>query len=251
VDKDAERNTFAHPSDPTAWSPTGYDEFVAGMDHYEELHSQVVAVTLLLGATQVLELGTGTGEASSRILAAHPDAHLVAMDASPAMLEAAQRRLPPDRVSFVAGDIRDRLPEGLFDLIVSVLTVHHLDGDEKQHLYSKIAEHLVPGGAFVLGDIVRESRGSSSMGRLAFVLRQGVRRLRETAWRPPEIVFPRRRVPELSESAESGGAAIAAHVDRPERIDDQLARMAAAGLMSRSVWQEDGYAVLVGTRPVR
>jgi tRNA (cmo5U34)-methyltransferase len=252
VAKKSRPGTVAHPDDPTAWSPIGYTEFVAGMEHYQELQEQVLAATLHRRVTEVLELGTGTGEASARILAAHPEAFLVAMDASRAMLEAAEQRLPPDRVRFVASDIRDRLPEGPFDLVVSVLTVHHLDSNEKQKLYSNIADRLAPGGDFVLGDIVLASRDSPGEDREVSVLGHQVRRLRETPWRAGEIGLRLRRwIRRRSESSTSREAGTTAHVDKPERIDDQLAGMAAAGLTSQTVWQADGYAVLVGTKPMR
>jgi len=133
----------------------------------DELQEHVVAATLSVSPIRVLELGTGTGETSSRILAVHPDARRLAMDASPAMLAAAQERLPSAHVSFLTGDIRDGLPSGEFDLVVSVLTVHHLDGTEKQKLCSDIADRLAPGGSFVLGDIVLPSTGSRMVARLS------------------------------------------------------------------------------------
>jgi len=251
VAKDPRPGTSAHPSDPTAWSPIGYGEFAGGIEHYEQLQDQVVAAARHLAVTHVLELGTGTGETSRRLLAAHSAAHLVAMDASPAMLEAARHALPPERVSFVTGDIRDRLPEGSFDLIVSVLTVHHLDGNEKQNLYAMIVDRLAPGGAFVLGDIVVAPQDSARAGHPMSVLRRGIQGLRETRWRPGDIaVLLRQWVRRLSQTATSRGSDPAEDVDKPERIEDQIADLAAAGLISRTVWQVDGCAVLVGTKPV-
>ena len=50
--------------------------------------------------------------------------------------------------------LQDPLPDGPFDLVVSALAVHHLDGPGKQDLFHRIAAALSPGGAFVLADVV-------------------------------------------------------------------------------------------------
>jgi tRNA (cmo5U34)-methyltransferase len=46
------------------------------------------------------------------------------------------------------------LPEGVYDIVVSALAVHHLDGDGKADLFLRIADRLRPGGRFVLADLV-------------------------------------------------------------------------------------------------
>jgi tRNA (cmo5U34)-methyltransferase len=38
--------------------------------------------------------------------------------------------------------------------VVSALAVHHLDGPAKGDLFQRVAERLVPGGRFVIGDVV-------------------------------------------------------------------------------------------------
>jgi tRNA (cmo5U34)-methyltransferase len=50
--------------------------------------------------------------------------------------------------------LQDPLPEGNFDLVVSALAVHHLDGAGKADLFARVADRLRPGGRFVLGDVV-------------------------------------------------------------------------------------------------
>lgn len=78
------------------------------------------------GVRRVLELGCGTGRLSERMLRAFPEAELTALDLSPAMLEAARRRLGADagRVRWIEADA-ERWVEAAadagrrFDLIVS------------------------------------------------------------------------------------------------------------------------------------
>ncbi len=52
------------------------------------------------------------------------------------------------------GRLEDPLPEGPFELVVSALAVHHLDGGGKRDLFRRIADVLAPSGRFVLGDVV-------------------------------------------------------------------------------------------------
>lgn len=135
------------------WNPETYlDEMLDEIPGYAELQDAVAAATGGVAARDVLELGTGTGETALRVLARHPGASWIGIDASEAMLARARERLP-------AADLRlsrleDPLPDGPFDLVVSTLAVHHLDGAGKRDLFGRVAGVLRPGGRFVLGDVV-------------------------------------------------------------------------------------------------
>ncbi len=118
---------------------------------YDELQDAVAEATAGIQAERLLELGVGTGETSLRVLEVHPGAELVGIDESAEMLAAVSADLAADlRVS----RLEDPLPEGNFDLVVSALAVHHLDGAGKADLFARIADRLRPGGRFVLGDVV-------------------------------------------------------------------------------------------------
>jgi len=136
------------------WDPDGYLALMrAEVPDYDRLQAETVAASGS-GARRVLELGTGSGETARRLLEHHPSAQLVGLDASSAMLERARASLPTDRVELRLAKIEDPLPEGRFDLIVSALAVHHLDGVGKADLFRRVAPALSPGGRFVLGDVV-------------------------------------------------------------------------------------------------
>jgi tRNA (cmo5U34)-methyltransferase len=134
------------------WDPETYlANMLAEVPAYRELQEQLATATEG-EARDILELGIGTGETAKRVLARHPDAQLVAIDSSPEMLERAHEAVPQADVRL--GQLQDPLPEGPFDLVVSALAVHHLDGPGKQDLFKRIAAVLAPGGRFVLADVV-------------------------------------------------------------------------------------------------
>jgi tRNA (cmo5U34)-methyltransferase len=136
------------------WDP---DTYLAEMHNevpgYDELEAAVTATTAGFEARTILELGTGTGETALRVLADHPNARWTGIDASEAMLTRARERLP--HADLRLARLEDPLPTGPFDLAVSVLAVHHLDGPAKRDLFARIAQVA---NAFVLGDLVVAER---------------------------------------------------------------------------------------------
>ncbi len=107
----------------------------------------------------VLDLGTGTGYLTARLLEVFPRARVVALDAAPAILELARARLgDAPNVTFVEGDFRrlgDVLPEGSkLDMIVTSYALHHLDAEAKRAVFKQCAALLVDGGWLVNADLV-------------------------------------------------------------------------------------------------
>jgi tRNA (cmo5U34)-methyltransferase len=121
---------------------------------YDELQQRVARATAAVAATSVLDLGSGTGETLAQVLPFHPGARAIGIDENDGMLATARVRLLEFNVRLVVADLSDPLPPGPFDLVVSVLAVHHLDGPGKAALFRRVSETLRPGGRFVLGDLV-------------------------------------------------------------------------------------------------
>jgi cyclopropane fatty-acyl-phospholipid synthase-like methyltransferase len=88
------------------------------------------------------------------VLELHPRASLIGVDASSEMLERAASVLPAERVELRVGRLEDALPGGPFDVVVSVLAVHHLDGPAKADLFARAREVLSLDGRLVIGDVV-------------------------------------------------------------------------------------------------
>jgi tRNA (cmo5U34)-methyltransferase len=137
------------------WDPDGYLAMVhSELPAYEELQDRTAEATRGIDCRTILELGTGTGETARRVLRVHTHAHLHGIDDSEAMLDAARDVLAGRDVRLEVARIEQPLPGGPFDLVVSALTVHHLDAEQKAALFARVAGALRPGGRFVLGDVV-------------------------------------------------------------------------------------------------
>ena len=79
-----------------------------------------------------------------------PETEAVAVDFSPAMLEAVRKRFAGDSsVSVVAHNLDEALPAlGKFDAVISSFAIHHLVHERKRALYAEIYGLLNPGGVF-------------------------------------------------------------------------------------------------------
>jgi tRNA (cmo5U34)-methyltransferase len=129
------------------FTPDRYLELMlAEVPAYVELQEEAARATEGPAAT-ILELGVGTGETTRRVLALHPGARVVGIDASAEMLAAADLPGADLRV----GRLEDPLPTGAFDLVVSCLAVHHLDAEGKRDLFRRIAAVT---DVFVLADVI-------------------------------------------------------------------------------------------------
>jgi tRNA (cmo5U34)-methyltransferase len=149
------------------FDPATYPDWVRQeIPHYDFLQAAIATATGSLAATSILDLGTGTGETLAGVLSRHPSAHAVGVDESAAMLAVAEGRLAGFDVTFHVADLAGELPPGPFDVVVSALAVHHLDGPGKATLFQRVAAVLRPGGRFVLGDVILPADARSVVIRL-------------------------------------------------------------------------------------
>ncbi len=130
------------------WDPETYLEMIRSeVPRYEEL--QEVAIDAIPFAPErVLELGIGTGETTRHLLARHPGARVTGLDSSPEMVFRA-RELGVEEVRLAR--MEDPLPDGPWDLVVSVLSIHHLTDDGKRDLFRRVREQS---RSLVFGDVV-------------------------------------------------------------------------------------------------
>ena len=102
------------------------------------------------GARRILDLGTGDGRLLALVRNGLPATEAVALDFSPAMLDAARKRFAAEAaVTVVAHNLDKSLPElGKFDVVVSSFAIHHLVHERKRELYAEIWGVLNAGGVF-------------------------------------------------------------------------------------------------------
>jgi tRNA (cmo5U34)-methyltransferase len=131
-----------------SWKPDGYLETIrAEVPGYDDLQDQAIAA-IPFAPERVLELGMGTGETTRRLLEVYPDAWVVGLDSSPDMVF--HLREMYDGVQL--GRIEDPLPDGPWDLVIGVLSVHHLVAEQKRELFRRVREQS---RALVIGDVVK------------------------------------------------------------------------------------------------
>ena len=114
-------------------TPALYDRYMGPL-LFEPYAKVVAARAADLRPERILETAAGTGILTAALHAALPEAHIVATDLNPAMLEVAAQRLRTDRVSLQPCDAQD-LPfaEASFDLVVSQFGVMFFPDKVRAH----------------------------------------------------------------------------------------------------------------------
>jgi tRNA (cmo5U34)-methyltransferase len=133
------------------WTPDEYLERIRlRIPRYDELQEQAVAA-IPFPPERVLELGMGTGETTRRLIEAHPDAWVIGLDSSPDMVFRARQTY--DDVQLAR--MEDPLPDGPWDLVISVLSVSDLDDEQQQSLFRRVKDHS---RSLVIGDVFEAGR---------------------------------------------------------------------------------------------
>lgn len=160
--------------DPPRWREDSSTFFIEYGDLFTpSRNEQLAMLTALIPAERddaftAIDLGCGRGTLGGAILRAYPNAHVLSLDGSPTMLEAARATLRPfgDRATFGWFDLfkhdwLDALPSPM-RCVVSSLAIHHLDGPQKHRLFRDLRERLEPSGALLIVDIVQPVNGYAS-----------------------------------------------------------------------------------------
>lgn len=137
-----------------------YDSLIhRAVPRYDEMIARLLDY-LPVDAKQVLELGSGTGNLSVRLAKELPLAELTLVDGSPEMIDLVRERIEAlgSRASRRAGYVVARfeeldLPRGSFDLVVSSISLHHVE--DKAGLYARIRSLMSDGGRFCFADQIR------------------------------------------------------------------------------------------------
>jgi tRNA (cmo5U34)-methyltransferase len=112
---------------------------------------------------RVLDLGAGTGLFANAVIKRYPSARLTLVDFSEEMIAFAKARFGTKAdTEYIIGDYTNAQFEGKFDIIVSALSIHHLDAVDKEKLYKKVFGLLADGGEFLNADQMKKCGYPSS-----------------------------------------------------------------------------------------
>jgi tRNA (cmo5U34)-methyltransferase len=143
------------------------EKFGQGTEEYDQQRKHVIPcledlyqVTADLSKVEtsqpkILDLGAGTGLLTSYLYERYPQGGFTLLDLSEEMLDIARARFEnAPNFSYVVADYLKHDFEGFFDIVVSSLSIHHLEHQDKEILYHKVYDHLNHGGIFVNADQV-------------------------------------------------------------------------------------------------
>ena len=106
---------------------------------------------------QILDLGAGTGLFSWHVLQKYGNSSFTLIDVAEKMLDVSKQRFEKrnEQFSYIVGDYVESLPELKFDLIISSLSIHHLNDAIKKELFSNVLKLLHNGGVFLNVDQIK------------------------------------------------------------------------------------------------
>jgi trans-aconitate 2-methyltransferase len=128
---------------PRDWEATTYERLSAPMT---AMGTEVLDRLVLRGEETVLDAGCGTGNVTRLLLERLPRGHVIAVDASPLMVEQARELLPPE-VDVRQADLLELALDEPVDAILSTATFHWVPDHER--LFANLHAALSPGGRLV------------------------------------------------------------------------------------------------------
>jgi len=125
---------------------------------HKKMHKEIEMIVKTFKNNHVInkiaDLGTGTGLTAEMIMKLVPNANLTANDFSKKMIMGAKNRLSRFKVDYVFGDFSEINIGKNFDIILTVIGLHHQNTEGKKKVLKKIFNSLNEGGLFILGDLV-------------------------------------------------------------------------------------------------
>ena len=116
----------------------------------------------------LLDLGMGSGLVEELLFARRPNAYVVGIESSQAMIDLAKARLAPfeQQYRLIHHDLTNieqiALPTAIYQIVFSVQALHHLPPEVQQKLYRSLFQLLPPGGVFLLNDRIALDPGPFS-----------------------------------------------------------------------------------------
>ncbi len=178
---------------------------------------------------KALDLGAGTGILSELVLTSFPKSKVTAFDLSDKMVKICSEKLRAfeNRLDFKLGDFSIDDIGGGYDLVVSGLSIHHLEDNDKERLFKQIYKSLNRGGVLLIRDCIN---GATSTLTDKY----------EELWR----VFMRG-------NGEDDAKWFTRHIeeDTPSTVSDQLSWLRSAGFENVDChWRHLNFAIFGGEK---
>ncbi len=208
----------------------------------------------------VLDLGSGPGSLSQRILHRFPAARAVAVDYDPVVRRIGEGALGTlgGRLTWVDAKLGQpgwsrSLPRPRFDAAVSTTALHWLTPADLARLYGDLGRILRPGGMFLNGDYLPSGRREPHLDRLerSVVKIRFPRKRAGAEWGAWARWWDdARRVPALRAEFREHDRRSASHPKRTDlTLDYHVRRLRAAGFRTVAVvWQDLANRVLYARR---
>lgn len=104
---------------------------------------------------KILDIGAGTGLLSAFLMERYPEASFTLIDISEKMLDIAKDRFRGNsNVKYIVADYSKYSFVEKYDMIVSALSIHHLEDKEKKEIYKKSYSLLKQNGVIINADQV-------------------------------------------------------------------------------------------------
>ncbi len=180
----------------------------------------------------ILDVGAGTGLLSAFLMERYPDASFTLIDISEKMLDMAKDRFKGNsNVKYITADYSKYDFAEKYDMVVSALSIHHLEDEEKKELYKKSYSILNENGIFINADQVH--------GETPFI-----ENLNKTTWRQ-----------HVEKSGLTEEEIMAGYertmLDKDSKLDQQLDWLKEAGFCDVScIYKYYQFAVMFGRKTV-
>ena len=139
-------------------------KFIPCFDDFYESTTKFIVSNINI-PKRIIDLGAGTGLLTYFWYQQCPDSEYVLVDIADDMLQVARKRFAGiDTVLYQAADYSREFPAQDFDVIISALSIHHLENRDKKKLFERIYDKLPEGGLFVNYD--QFCAGKGRHGRL-------------------------------------------------------------------------------------
>ncbi|AKB28776.1 Methyltransferase [Methanosarcina siciliae T4/M] len=103
----------------------------------------------------IMDIGAGTGLLSAFLMKRYPEASFTLIDISEKMLAMAKDRFGNNsNVKYIAADYSKYDFVDRYDIVISALSIHHLEDKKKEELYKKSYSILKENGVFINADQV-------------------------------------------------------------------------------------------------